>query len=326
MSAEWEKIASAKRELVLTKIPPSWRLDPLPNVRLVVEYLDLELKETNHITDLSAVNLATKIAKGDLSSSEVITAFAHRAALAHKLTTCCSEIFFESAFERAKELDQYLHQNGKTVGPLHGVPISLKDQVNLEGIDLAMGYVSLLNQPKSADEVSLIAKILYDAGAVFFVKTTTPMAMMSSATVSNIYGYTWNAYNRELSSGGSSGGEGTLLAAKGSPLGLGTDLGGSIRIPSAFNGLYGLRPCSNRLPYFNVTNSYANAPVICSVIGPMARDIESLRLTMAVVLQSEPWLKDSKVPPLPWRSVMPTSPLNFGIVHGHGAANLHPPA
>ncbi|CAK7891835.1 hypothetical protein CAAN1_19S00298 [[Candida] anglica] len=326
----WEEIAKAKKASVDDAIPSEWRLEKNPTankVRNVGEYLDETLPaRENSITSCTVTELAGKISRGELSAIEVTKAFCHRAALTHQLTTCCSEIFFERAYKKAEELDEYFKKNGKTVGPLHGVPISLKDQVNLEGIDSAIGYVSLVNKPKNKDEVSNIAKILENAGAVFYVKTTTPMAMMSGCTSSNIYGYTYNSYNRLLSSGGSSGGEGALIGARGSPLGFGTDIGGSIREPSCFHGLYGLRGCSNRLPYCNVTNSFAHAPVLASVIGPMAWDLDDLKLVTKLIIDSEPWMDDPKVPPIPWREVTDyPKKLCFAFVSDDGAARPHPP-
>ncbi|CAK7891813.1 hypothetical protein CAAN1_19S00210 [[Candida] anglica] len=326
----WEETAKAKKNKVDSGIPKEWSLKSIPNseeLRSTNEYIEGKLNGSEvKITNSTIVQLSEQISLGNLSALEVTRAFCHRAALAHQLTTCCSEIFFERAYKKAEELDEYFRKNGKTVGPLHGVPISLKDQVNLEGIDSAIGYVSLVNKPKTKDEVSNIAKILEDAGAVFYVKTTTSMAMVSCCTSSNIYGVTLNPFNRNLSSGGSSGGEGALVGAKGSPLGFGTDIGGSIRIPSTFQGLFGLRGCSNRLPYCNVTNSFAHAPVLASVIGPMARDLDDLKLVTKLIIDSKPWVYDPKVPPIPWREVVDyPKKLSFGIITGNGESKLHPP-
>ncbi|CAK7891830.1 hypothetical protein CAAN1_19S00276 [[Candida] anglica] len=326
----WKEVAAEKKTSVDAKIPHEWWLEAIPSVdevRSVIEYIEEKLDEKEvKITNSTVVELAEKISRGELSAIEVTKAFCHRAALAHQLTTCCCEIFFERAYKKAEELDEYFKKNGKTVGPLHGVPISLKDQVNLEGLDSALGYVSLVNKPKSKDQVSNIAKILEDAGAVFYVKTTTPMAMMSCCTSSNIYGYTLNPFNRNLSSGGSSGGEGALVGAKGSPLGFGTDIGGSIRVPSSFQGLYGLRGSSNRIPYCKVDNSYANAPVLSSVIGPMAWDLDDLKLVTKLIIDSKPWIHDPKVPPIPWREVIDyPNKLSFGIITGDGESKVHPP-
>jgi len=98
------------------------------------------------------------------------------------------------------------------------------------------------NEPTKPEEETVLVGILAKLGAVFYVKTTTPTAMMMMETISNVWGETNGAYHSGTSCGGSSGGEGVLLAMRGSPLGVGTDIGGSIRIPCAFNYLYGLKP------------------------------------------------------------------------------------
>jgi amidase len=106
----------------------------------------------------------------------------------------------------------------------------------------SIGMAYHANGPTRLEDETLLVSILARLGAVFYVKTTTPTAMMMMETISNVWGETNNAYHSGASSGGSTGGEGALLAMKGSPLGIGTDIGGSIRIPSAFNNLFGLKP------------------------------------------------------------------------------------
>lgn len=98
------------------------------------------------------------------------------------------------------------------------------------------------NEATKPEQETVLVGILVKLGAVLYVKTTTPTAMMMMETASNVWGETNNAYHSGASSGGSSGGEAALLAMRGSPLGVGTDIGGSIRIPSAFNHLFGLKP------------------------------------------------------------------------------------
>ena len=104
----------------------------------------------------------------------------------------------------------------------------------------SLGMACYANEATS--EETVLVSILAKLGAVFYVKTNVPTAMMMMETINNVWGETKGAYHSGTSCGGSSGGEAVLLAMKGSPLGVGTDIGGSIRIPSAFNGLYGLKP------------------------------------------------------------------------------------
>jgi amidase len=131
--------------------------------------------------------------------------------------------------EDARSLDDHLKRTGKPKGPFHGLPISLKDNFNIKGKDSTLGFVSWVNQP--AEYNSTLVEMLRDAGAVLYVKTTTPTAMMIAETVSNTFGRTVNPRNRSLTSGGSSGGESALIAFRGSPLGVGSDIGMSPDCP-----------------------------------------------------------------------------------------------
>lgn len=325
----WEETAEKKRAYVRSQIPSEWILSSIPSVeeaRNPTEFLDSVLPEDEKvITSKTLLELKDEIASKKLTSYEITRAFCHRAAIAHQIINCCSEIFFDKALARAKELDEIYSTTGKLIGPLHGLPISLKDQVNLEGFDSSIGFVSLAFKPKTKDEVSVIADILSDAGAVFYVKTCVPMAMMAPDTFTNLYGQTVNSKNRLLSAGGSSGGESSLIGCGGGLIGLSTDIGGSIRIPACFNGLFALRGCTGRLPYCKVTNSAAYQPIVPSVIGPSAKDLTDLEYFVKTIIDSEPWLKDPKCPPIPWRTIDLPKQLCFGILTNNGAITPHPP-
>lgn len=125
-------------------IPPEWRIDPIPSVESEPNALPLlrrlltpqELSLTEE-TDIGV--LLRRLSSGELSSVELTRAFAKRAALAHQLTTCCTEIFFEEAFTAARELDSHLATTGTTVGPLHGLPVSIKDLFSVKGVDTSIG-------------------------------------------------------------------------------------------------------------------------------------------------------------------------------------------
>jgi amidase len=179
-----------------------------------------------------------------------------------------------------------------------------------------MGYVAWTGQ-YDTDE-SVLVSLLHKAGAVFYIKTSVPQSLMVCETVNNIIGRTVNPRNKAWSCGGSSGGEGALVGFRGSLIGVGTDIGkskcrrpprtrsdgksgGSIRVPSAFNFLYGLRPSHGRLPYAKMANSMEGQETIHSVCGPLCHSIEDMRLFMTSVLAEQPWLYDSKVLPMPWR-------------------------
>lgn len=182
---------------------------------------------------------------------------------------------------------------------------------------------------------SELVKELRNLGAVLFCKTSVPTTLMSGETANNIIGYTWNPKNRHLSCGGSSGGEGALLALRGSPAGFGTDIGGSIRVPASFNGIFGLRPSTGRLPYEGVANSMDGQNTILSVVGPMATTARSLKLIFKAILEQSPWNHDPLVLELPWRSSVERnlqvcindnpSTLTFAIMHDDGVVKAQPP-
>lgn len=283
------------------------------------------------ITESSAVDLVSQLAAGKLTSVAVTTAFCKRAAIAHQLLNCTLEFFPEMALKRAAELDAYLAQNGKVVGPLHGLPISLKDQFRIKGLETSMGYTAWIG--KYDEDDSYLVTLLAKAGAVFYVKTSVPQSLMVCETVNNIIGRTVNPRNKNWSCGGSSGGEGAMVGFRGGIIGVGTDIGGSIRVPSAFNFLYGIRPSHGRMPYGKMANSMEGQETVHSVCGPLTHSVPDMRLFITSVLAEEPWKYDSKVIPMPWRQAeadviknkISSGGLTFGYYNCDGNVMPHPP-
>ncbi|CAF3570909.1 unnamed protein product [Rotaria socialis] len=244
----WQEKVNKKRSSLYQLIPQAWRLSDLilqslpkdctmvPVTCGILSELDLEITEIDDIDELSC-----RIANGIYSAVQVTEAYCKRAAIAHQLVNCLAEILFTQALDRARSLDEYFKSTGgKTIGPLHGIPISFKDQFNIKGVETAMGYIGYLGI--ILDHNSILVDCILSLGAVLYVKTALPQSIMLAETRSNLLGETRNPRNRELSCGGSSGGEGALSALKGSICGFGTDIGGSVRTPAAVNGVYGLRP------------------------------------------------------------------------------------
>jgi amidase len=247
---------------------------------------------------------------------------------------CLHEIFFEVALKDAEALDSYYAEHKKPIGPLHGLPVSLKDQFHVRGVETTMGYVGWIGtfqghkgDPRSFTYESEMVRELRELGAVLYVKTSVPHTLMAGETVNNIIGYTQNSANRLISSGGSSGGEGSLIGCKGSPVGFGTDIGGSIRIPAAFNGIYGIRPSTGRLPYEGMANSMDGQNSVLSVVGPLGSSVGALRLVTKALLQTKPWLHDPLVHEIPWREEQEKLPkkLAFGVIKHDGAVGCSPP-
>lgn len=197
-----------------------------------------------------------------------------------------------------------------------------------------MGYVGWIGtfqgkkeDPRSQVYESEMVRELRELGAVLYVKTSVPHTLMAGETVNNIIGYTQNAANRLLSSGGSSGGEGALIGCKGSPVGFGSDIGGSIRIPAAFNGLFGMRPSAGRMPYEGMANSMDGQNSVLSVVGPLASSVGALRLVIKGLLETKPWLHDPLVHEIPWRPEQAELPkkLAFGVIKHDGVCACTPP-
>lgn len=209
------------------------------------------------------------------------------------------------------------------MGRLHGLPISLKDNFNLVGLDSTVGFVSHIGNPAEYD--STLADILREAGAVFYVKTNVPTAMMIAESVNNVFGRTVNPLNRALTSGGSSGGESALIAFKGSPMGVGTDIGGSLRIPAACTGIFTLRPSFGRFPTLKCRSGMAGQEAVQSVNGPLTRTLADLEYYSQTVVDSEPWLADPRCLPIPWRKVDLPQKLKIAVMWDDGMALPTPP-
>lgn len=206
---------------------------------------------------------------------------------------------------------------------MHGLPISLKDNFNLRGLDATVGFVSHIGDGAEYD--STLAELLQAAGAVFYVKTNVPTAMMIAESVNNVFGRTVSPLNRKLTSGGSSGGESALIAFKGSPWGVGTDIGGSLRIPAACTGIFTLRPSFGRFPTLRCRSGMPGQEAVQSVNGPLTRSLQDLEFYCKAVVDAEPWLADPRCLPIPWRSVEMPRKLKIAIMWNDGMALPTPP-
>ncbi|KAK5136264.1 hypothetical protein LTR08_003871 [Meristemomyces frigidus] len=290
--------------------------------------------EVISITQSPTESLLSSLATGKLTSTAVTTAFLQRAGLAGKLTNCLTELLPSRALARAKYLDDYLTQHKKPLGALHGLPISVKEHVGMKDLDLNAGFVSWVG--RVAPDDALILKLLWKAGAVFYARTTEPQALMHLETSNNIYGVTVNPFNTALTPGGSSGGEGALLGLRGSCLGIGTDIWGSIRSPAANNGVFGFRPTSFRLPMAGLAATMYGSEHIVAVIGPLSTSLEGIKVFMKSIVDQQPWLYEPSLVPLAWRDSSSQGTLlrkgadgkrklRIGVLADDGVVRPHPP-
>ncbi|NXA51278.1 VDHAP protein, partial [Nothocercus julius] len=186
----------------------------------------------------------------------------------------------------------------KEKGLLYGIPVSIKDHINCKGHVSSGGMVKFLGQVKEED--SVIVQVLKSQGAIPFVKTNNPQTMINYDCSNLIFGQTLNPLNHKKSPGGSSGGEGALIAGGGSILGIGSDVAGSIRLPSSFCGLCGLKPTGERIRGRSACSDGISVLAVTSMLGPMARDVDSLALCMKALLCKEMFRLDPTVPPIPF--------------------------
>lgn len=240
---------------------------------------------------LTAAQAVDKFTDGSLSPVELMQAIADRVASVESAINAFTETWFEDALAQAREAEARYRKG--TQRPLEGIPLAVKDEFRLAGRRRSSG--SLIYRDRVDDETDVIIQRLLDAGAIAHAKTTTPEFCLLGSCHSRLWGVTRNPWNLDVTSGGSSGGSGASLAAGTTIVATGTDIGGSIRIPSALCGVVGYKPPYGRnpeIPVFNLdfyshsgpmTRSVGDAIAMQNLIsGVHNRDIASLREELRV--------------------------------------------
>lgn len=198
----------------------------------------------------------------------------------------------------------------------------------MNGLGVNAGFVSWWDRK---GEDAHIVKVLWHAGCNFYARTTQPQSLMQLETSTNLYGVTVNPFNHNLTCGGSSGGEGALIGIRGSCLGIGSDIGGSIRSPAANNGLYGLRPTSYRVPNDGLSATMLGQEQVVAVAGPLSTSLGGVKLFMKTAIAAQPWLVEPSLLPFPWRdqeSKLETpkgKKLKIGVIWSDEIVTPHPP-
>jgi fatty acid amide hydrolase len=241
---------------------------------------DLLLSSDLPLTRLGAAQLAALIARGDCSAREVLEQHAARiAAVNPRLNAMCAERF-EAARAEADAADRR-RAAGEALPPLHGVPVTIKECIDVAGMASTFGIPSRARHRATADEIHVAR--LRAAGAIPIAKTNVAQALLFYEVDNPLYGRTSNPWNAERTCGGSSGGEAALIAAEASPLGLGTDIGGSVRVPAAFCGIASIKPTARRCDDRGRFSVPLGQQAIVSQVGPMARRVEDLALALEAV-------------------------------------------
>jgi amidase len=229
-----------------------------------------------------ASELARMIRDGEISAQALLEHFLARIDRLNPALNAVVATNREAARQRAKEADAAIAR-GESWGPLHGVPMTIKDTFEVEGMTTTAGAPALRDHV-SAENAASVQRLL-DAGAIVFGKTNVPLYAGDLQSYNDIYGTTNNPWDLERTPGGSSGGAAAALAAGLTPLELGSDIGGSIRTPSHFCGVFGLKPSYGVVPvrgHIPGPPGSLGRPDI-GVMGPMARNVDDLALALDIL-------------------------------------------
>ncbi len=229
----------------------------------------------------SAKSIAAAIRARDVSAVEVVEAHLERVEQVDGQLNAVVALCGERAMKEAREADDALTR-GEEGGALLGVPITVKDSHDTAGVVSTAGTLGRKDHVPTRDATAVAR--MRAAGAIVLGKTNTPEFTLAFETENLVYGRTNNPYDAERTPGGSSGGAAAIIAAGGSALDLGTDTGGSIRVPAAFCGIAGLKPTSGRVPRTGHAVPWGMGGMdTLTTIGPMARFVEDLALALPII-------------------------------------------
>jgi fatty acid amide hydrolase 2 len=234
------------------------------------------------LLQLSGIELGRRIRAGDVSSTEVVERHIEQIERVNPGINAVVRDRFEQARVEAKQADERIQARAAAeLPPLLGVPCTIKESIALRGMPNSSGMVSraLLSAPEDATVVARVRS----AGAIPLGVTNVPELTVWAATFNRVYGRTNNAYDSNRIAGGSSGGEGAIVGAGGSPFGIGTDLGGSIRAPAFCNGVFGHKPSGGLVPGTGQYPRYEGRMLRFNTTGPLARRAEDLMPLLRII-------------------------------------------
>ena len=243
---------------------------------------------------LGAVEIGELIRRRRVSAVEVVESFLRRIEVVNPALNAVVTIAAESAVDAARAAERSIAR-GVVAGPFHGVPFTAKDVFETAGLETRAGLSERLGVVPSEDAAAVAR--MRRAGAILLGKTNVPPGGSGGVTSNPLDGLTRNPFDRDRSVAGSSGGEAAIQAAGGSPVGLGSDSGGSLRVPAHYCGVATLKPTTGRVPN---TGAFAHKGGLSdsrTQIGPLSRFVQDLAPTLAII--AGPDGRDSGVVPMP---------------------------
>jgi Asp-tRNA(Asn)/Glu-tRNA(Gln) amidotransferase A subunit family amidase len=248
------------------------------------------------LTFYSAAFMAEQIRKKKISPLELVDAHLTQIEKLNPRLNAFIEIDGDRARDAARQCESTVAA-GRQTGPLHGVPVSIKSSIAVAGLRCEAG--TRLRAGLVAQDDAVLVRRLRSAGAIILGSTNTPELLMAWETDNSLYGRTNNPWELERTAGGSSGGESAAIAAGMSAGGVGSDGGGSIRVPAHFTGICGLKPTPGRIPSTGHFPVSAGPFAMIGVVGPMARTVADLKITFEVM--QGPDLEDTCAAPVALR-------------------------
>ncbi len=296
---------------------PEDRLEIFPNAREDGR----RVPGYRHPWQLGAADLAREIVRGRISALAAVDAHLARIRKINPKVNAVTGVFGDEARATAREIDRR-RACGEEPGPLAGVPFTVKENIDVAGHATTHGVPAMSQAIPPLD--APIVRRLREAGAIPIAHTNLPDLSLRLHTSSQLYGATRSPWGRDLTPGGSSGGEGVALATGMSPLGLGNDAGGSVRIPALFNGVAALKPGYGRFPSDRSAGprDLTLASQLIPVEGVLARSIADLHLAFRLLAGPDP--RDPRVVPAPLAGPPPQRPIRVAVVSDPGGLGVHP--
>jgi amidase len=300
-----------------------WMVSPAPPISPAPPVATKKPRPGCKPWQLDAGQLAAAIRRGELSAQDALESYLARIRAVNPEVNAVTSVFEESARELAAGIDRR-RAAGEELGPLAGVPFTVKENIDVAGQPTTQGIPALKEAVAPLD--APLVKRLRDAGAIPVGHTNMPDLALRFHTRSQLFGATRNPWNRELSPGGSSGGEGAALATGLSALGLGNDAGGSVRIPALLNGVAALKPSYGRFPSDRSVGprDLTLASQTIPVEGILARSVADLVLVFQVLAGPDP--RDPRVVPAPFSGPPPDRPIRVAVTADPGGMGAAPAA
>lgn len=281
----------------------------------------VDTQSTLALVSQPATKLKDLLDRREVSSVELTRAHLARIDALNGRVNAFTEVLRDDALEAAQKSDE-ARARGELRGPLDGLPVSVKECLSMKGRATTLGVET--RKSHRADGDAALVRLLREGGAVITGRTNLSQCMIYAESSNPVFGITRNPFGRNRTPGGSSGGEAAAIASGMSCLGVGTDIGGSIRIPAAYTGIYGLMPTLDRWPLAGSIPGIPGQESVRGAAGPMARSAADLVLLFQAFDPKRMSALDPRTPPLAWEAPESVRDKTFGVLRFDGVFEPSP--